>query len=395
MEVLRFVPAQMPLLRSKFTANDTVKSSSPAVRVKPLINAAAAKQEAEILPAVEREPLRVPSALPLLSVSPSSLQCETGYLIPNNPDNGGASNAGSHAQGVALSAQRLGCNAVIAMPVTTPEIKWRSVERLGATVVLVGDSYDEAHIYAKKRAEEENRTFIPPFDHPDVIIGQGTVGMEIIRQMKGPLHAIFVPVGDGGLIDGIAAYVKRVSLEVKILEWNHLMLMQWHYTCTMDMFEGLALAGAEAYCKYSGLKDENVVAVISGANMNFDRLRLVTELADVGRQREAVFATYMPKEPGSFKRFCEFVGPMNITEFKCQYNSDKEEALVLNGGKDEISLAINLTENDLVKDHLRHLQGRTIAFALLFYLLKGSGRFTIEISYLEITWLPTKNARGS
>ncbi|KAJ0028283.1 hypothetical protein Pint_35820 [Pistacia integerrima] len=124
------------------------------------------------------------------------------------------SSAGNHAQGVALSAKTLGCDAVIAMPVTTPEIKWQSVKRLGAKVVLVGDSYDEAQAYAKKRAREEGRTFVPPFDHPDVIMGQGTIGMEIIRQMQGPLHAIFVPVGGGGLIAGIAAYVKRVSPQV-------------------------------------------------------------------------------------------------------------------------------------------------------------------------------------
>ncbi|KAL2502688.1 Threonine dehydratase biosynthetic [Forsythia ovata] len=513
MEVLRFVSAaQTPLLRSKFTTNDTVKTSSAAVRnrrVKPSINAVLAKQVAEILPSVEREPPRAPSAVPLLRVSPSSLQCESGYLIPNNLDNDGVSNgtlnameyltnilaskvydvayesplqlatklserwgvnvwlkredlqpvfsfklrgaynmmaklsteqlergvicssAGNHAQGVALSAQRLGCNAVIAMPVTTPEIKWRSVERLGATVVLVGDSYDEAQAYAKKRAEEENRVFIPPFDHPDVIIGQGTVGMEIVRQMKSPIHAIFVPVGGGGLIAGIAAYVKRVSPEVKIIgvepsDANAMALSLHHGRRVMldqvggfadgvavkevgeetfhlcrelidgvilvsrdaicasikDMFEetrsilepagALALAGAEAYCKYYGLKDENVVAVTSGANMNFDRLRLVTELADVGRQREAVLATYMPEEPGSFKRFCELVGPMNITEFKYRYNSDKEKALVLYsvGLHTKLELeemvermksarlqTINLTDNDLVKDHLRHLMG--------------------------------------
>ncbi|XP_066361014.1 threonine dehydratase 1 biosynthetic, chloroplastic-like [Miscanthus floridulus] len=127
------------------------------------------------------------------------------------------SSAGNHAQGVALSAQRLGCNAVIVMPVTTPEIKWKSVERLGATVVLEGDSYDEAQSYAKLRCQQEGRTFIPPFDHPDVITGQGTVGMEIVRQLQGPLQAIFVPVGGGGLIGGIAAYVKWVRPEVKII----------------------------------------------------------------------------------------------------------------------------------------------------------------------------------
>ncbi|KAF2585216.1 hypothetical protein F2Q70_00037555 [Brassica cretica] len=127
------------------------------------------------------------------------------------------SSAGNHAQGVALSAAKLGCTSVIVMPRTTPEIKWQSVENLGATVVLVGDSYDEAQAFAKQRAEEEGLTFIPPFDHPDVIAGQGTVGMEITRQAKGPLHAIFVPIGGGGLIAGIASYVKRVCPEVKII----------------------------------------------------------------------------------------------------------------------------------------------------------------------------------
>ncbi|KAF3789480.1 D-cysteine desulfhydrase [Nymphaea thermarum] len=123
------------------------------------------------------------------------------------------SSAGNHAQGVALAAQRLNCHAVIVMPVTTPEIKWKSVKRLGATVVLFGDSYDEAQAYAKQRCEQEGRTFIHPFDHPDVIVGQGTIGMEIVRQAKGPLHAIFVPVGGGGLIAGIASYIKHVRPE--------------------------------------------------------------------------------------------------------------------------------------------------------------------------------------
>ncbi|XP_021737803.1 threonine dehydratase biosynthetic, chloroplastic-like [Chenopodium quinoa] len=342
------------------------------------------------------------------------------------------SSAGNHAQGVALSAKKLGCNAVIVMPVTTPEIKWKSVKRLGATVVLVGDSYDEAQAYAKNRAEEEGRTFIPPFDHPDVIMGQGTVGMEIVNQSKGrPLHAIFVPVGGGGLIAGIAAYVKRIQPEVKIIgvepaDANAMALSLHHGQRIMldkvggfadgvavkvvgeetfrickelidgvvlvnrdaicasikNMFEekrsilepagALALAGAEAYCEYYGIKNENVVAITSGANMNFDRLRLVTELADVGRQREAVLATFMPEEPGSFKIFAEMVGPMNITEFKYRYNSAKQEALVLYSvGHHTVSeleamkermessklRTINLTNNDLVKDHLRHLMG--------------------------------------
>ncbi|KAI3898775.1 hypothetical protein MKW92_032195 [Papaver armeniacum] len=341
------------------------------------------------------------------------------------------SSAGNHAQGVALAAQKLGCDAVIVMPVTTPEIKWKSVKRLGAKVVLVGDSYDEAQAYAKQQGEQEGRTFVPPFDHPDVITGQGTIGMEILHQLKEPLHAIFVPVGGGGLIAGIAAYVKLVRPEVKIIgvepaDANAMALSIHHGQRVMldkvggfadgvavkvvgeetfrlcrelidgvvlvsrdaicasikDMFEenrsilepagALALAGAEAYCEYYGLESENIVAITSGANMNFDRLRLVTELADVGRKREAVLATHMPEVPGSFKQFCEQIGPMNITEFKYRYDASKNEALVLYsvGVHTESELTamvdrmescklqtVNLTTNGLVKDHLRHLMG--------------------------------------
>ncbi|KAF7804364.1 threonine dehydratase biosynthetic, chloroplastic [Senna tora] len=340
------------------------------------------------------------------------------------------SSAGNHAQGVALAAKKLNCSAVIAMPITTPDIKWRSVERLGATVVLIGDSYDEAQAYAKQRAIEDGRTFIPPFDHPDVIMGQGTVGMEIVRQMQGPVHAIFVPVGGGGLIAGIAAYVKRVSPQVKIIgveptDANAMALSLQHgqrvildqvggfadgvavkevgeetfrlckelvdgvvlvsrdsiCASIKDMFEekrsilepagALALAGAEAYCKYYGLKGENVVAITSGANMNFDKLRVVTELANVGRKQEAVLATILPEEPGSFKKFCQLVGQMNITEFKYRYNSDKKAIVLYSVGVHTVLelremqermessqlRTYNLTESDLVKDHLRYLMG--------------------------------------
>ncbi|CAN0926252.1 Threonine dehydratase biosynthetic, chloroplastic [Linum grandiflorum] len=340
------------------------------------------------------------------------------------------SSAGNHAQGVALSAKKLGCNAIIAMPVTTPDIKWKSVERLGATVVLVGDSYDEAQAYAKQRSRQEGLTFVPPFDHPDVIVGQGTVGMEIFRQIQGPVHAIFVPVGGGGLIAGIAAYAKRVNPDVKIIGVEpadaNAMALSLHHNqrvildqvggfadgvavkevgeetfrlckelidgvvlvsrdgiCASikDMFEekrsilepagALALAGAEAYCKYYGLKGENVVAITSGANMNFDKLRVVTELANVGRQQEAVLATVMPEEPGSFINFCELVGPINITEFKYRRSSEKEAVVLYSVGlhmvseldamKQRMELAQlrthNLTESDLVKDHLRYLMG--------------------------------------
>ncbi|KAI5059916.1 hypothetical protein GOP47_0024336 [Adiantum capillus-veneris] len=341
------------------------------------------------------------------------------------------SSAGNHAQGVALAAQKLGCDAVIAMPVTTPEIKWRSVKRLGANVVLFGDSYDETQAYAKQRAQEEGRVFVPPFDHPDVIAGQGTVGMEIVRQHPGPLHAVFVPVGGGGLIAGIAAYMKFVRPEVRVIgvepvDANAMALSLHHGERVMldhvggfadgvavkcvgeetfnicsklvdgivlvnrdsicaaikDVFEekrsilepagALALAGAKAYCKYYGLRGETVMAVTSGANMNFDRLRLVTELADVGARKEAVIATFIPEQPGSFKRFIETVGHMNITEFKYRFDGSKDKALVLCSvglHKEEELTAmkfrlesaglsvIDLTDNDLAKDHLRHLMG--------------------------------------
>ncbi|KAF5784109.1 putative threonine ammonia-lyase [Helianthus annuus] len=341
------------------------------------------------------------------------------------------SSAGNHAQGVALAAKTLGCDAVIVMPVTTPRIKWESVKRLGATVVLEGDSYDEAQAYAKKRGAKENRTFIPPFDHPDVISGQGTVGMEIVRQMQDPIHAIFVPVGGGGLIAGIAAYVKRVLPEVKIIGVEpadaNAMALSLHLgqrvmldqvggfadgvavkevgvetfrlcrelidgvvlvsrdaisASIKDMFEekrsilepagALALAGAEAYCRFYNLKDANVVAITSGANMNFDRLRVVSELANVGRQQEAVLATFMPEEPGSIKQFCNLVGPISITEFKYRFNPSKNQALILYSvgvhTKTELQAmmermksfqleTIEFTNNDMVKDHLRHLMG--------------------------------------
>ncbi|PHT36808.1 Threonine dehydratase biosynthetic, chloroplastic [Capsicum baccatum] len=495
MEALRFTsvnsfnsslrPEFTPSINSVIVPIHTVKTK----KKKTLIRAKATDILAEPLTAAARvETSSAPSA-PLLRVSPSSLQCEPGYLIPNTPvlGSGGlvgyeyltnilsskvydvayetplqnapklserlgvkvwlkredlqpvfsfkirgaynmmaklpkeqlekgviCSSAGNHAQGVALSAQRLGCNAVIAMPVTTPDIKWKSVKRLGATVVLVGDSYDEAQAYAKERAEAEGRTFIPPFDHPDVIVGQGTVGMEINRQLKDNIHAVFVPVGGGGLIAGIAAYLKRVAPDIKIigvepLDANALALSLQHGQRVMldqvggfadgvavkvvgeetyrlckelidgvvlvgrdaicasikDMFEekrsilepagALALAGAKAYCKYYGLKGENVVAITSGANMNFDRLRLVTELADVGRQREAVLATFMPEESGSFKKFCEMVGPMNITDVGLHTQLELEG--MVERMKSVDLQTINLTDNDLVKDHLRHLMG--------------------------------------
>ncbi|KAH9674906.1 threonine dehydratase biosynthetic [Citrus sinensis] len=482
MESLQLWSPPSPLFRP-YRNKRPLPFSNGSVRIKmPVIRAALSKPTAEITPSVSSRETTLHSQSPppptARKVSPNSLQYPSGYLgsVPDRAENvDGAkdgdnivdamsyltnilsskvfsfklrgaynmmsklskdqlqrgvicSSAGNHAQGVALSAKTLGCDAVIVMPVTTPEIKWQSVERLGAKVVLVGDSYDEAQAYAKNLAREEARTFIPPFDHPDVIIGQGTVGMEIIRQMQEPLHAIFVPVGGGGLIAGIAAYVKRVSTQVKIIgvepyDANAMALSLHHGERVMldhvggfadgvavkevgeetfrickelvdgvvlvsrdaicasikDMFEekrsilepagALALAGAKAYCKYYGLSGKNVVAITSGANMNFDKLRVVTELANVGRQQEAVFATVMPEQSGSFKQFCELLGPMNITEFKYRFSSDKAAVVLYSVGVHTVAeleamqermessqlKTYNLTQSDLVKDHLRYL----------------------------------------
>ncbi|KAK4348445.1 hypothetical protein RND71_031200 [Anisodus tanguticus] len=339
--------------------------------------------------------------------------------------------AGNHAQGVALGAQRLNCTAKIVMPVTTPEIKREAVANLGGTVVLEGDTFDEAQAHALKLAEKEGLTFIPPFDHRDVIIGQGTIGIEINRQLK-DIHAVFVPVGGGGLIAGVAAYFKKIAPNTKIIGVEPFgassMTLSLHHgervkleqvdnfadgvavalvgeetfrickdlvdgmvlvgrdaisAAVKDVYEegrniletsgALAIAGAEAYCKYYNIKDENVVAIASGANMDFSKLKLVVDLADIGGQREALLATFMPEETGSFKKFCELVGSMNITELTYRFNSGRKQALVLYSvgvhKKSDLEAlmlemmkssemnTVNLSNNDLVKEHLRHLMG--------------------------------------
>ena len=343
---------------------------------------------------------------------------------------------------MALSAQRLSVSAVVCMPVTTPAIKVESVKRMGATVRLVGDTFDETNAFARKLAEDEGRAFIPPFDNPDVIAGQGTVGMEILRQCGSqPLHAIFVPVGGGGLIAGIAAYVKCVRPEVLVIgvepsganamaqslaagrrvtlskvdgfadgvavktvgvECFRLaqqlvdgtVLVDTDAICAAikDVFEdtrsilepagALALAGAKAYLAAQGASNLRVVAVTSGANMNFDRLRLVSELADVGLRQEAVLATTIPEEPGSFKRFAAVVAgasvgaATDITEFKYRYAGAGAPARVLysvslrGAAPLEALLArlaqaqlptVDLSANDVAKVHLRHLVGGAAA----------------------------------
>jgi threonine dehydratase len=341
-----------------------------------------------------------------------------------------AASAGNHAQGVALAAQKLGCPAVIVMPVTTPGIKVNAVRSRGARVILHGDSYDEAYIRAQHLVRDERLTFVHPYDDPEVIAGQGTVGMEILRQSSTPPQAIFVPVGGGGLIAGIAAYVKRLWPQVKIIgvepieadamtrslqcgtriQLQHvglfadgvavkavgeetfricqelvddMVLVDTDAICAAikDVFEdtrsilepagALSIAGLKAYATQHKLRDAILVAVASGANMNFDRLRHVSERAELGEEREAILAVTIPERPGSFKAFCALLGPRSITEFNYRY-ADPQEAVVFVGvqveSREESAQLVatlrahglrtlDLTDNEMAKMHIRHLVG--------------------------------------
>ncbi|AXE33841.1 threonine ammonia-lyase, biosynthetic [Chromobacterium phragmitis] len=338
--------------------------------------------------------------------------------------------AGNHAQGVALSASKLGCEAVIVMPVTTPQIKIDAVKQRGGQVVLSGDSFNEAYLHAVKLAEESGRTYIPPFDDPDVIAGQGTVGMEILRQRPDDLDVVFVAIGGGGLAAGVASFIKRLKPEVKIIGvqpvdsdamrqsiekgervelkdvglfadgvavklvgeetfricrelLDEIILVDSDAICAAikDIFEdtrsivepagALAVAGAKAYVEREGCKDKTLVAISCGANMNFDRLRHVSERSELGERREAIIAVTIPEKPGSFKRFCSVIGGRNITEFNYRF-ADPSVAHVFVGvqiaGRDDVEKllgdlraeeldGIDLTDNELAKLHIRHLVG--------------------------------------
>ena len=287
-----------------------------------------------------------------------------------------AASAGNHAQGVALAARRLGIRAHIVMGRNTPDIKIRAVRQLGARVVLHGDAYDEASAHARELADREGYEFVHPFDDIDVIAGQGTVGMEIINQHGGQLHAVVVPVGGGGLIAGIGAYVKylkpdirvigveaegsaclaaamaagrRVRLPAKTLDLfadgasvaqvgkepfriarrcvDEVITVSTDELCgaIKDIFDdtrsiaepagALGVAGAKKYVDASGISGQELVAVVSGANVNFDRLRHISERAELGEKREAIMAVTIPERPGSFRKFCRVIVKRSITEF--------------------------------------------------------------------------------
>jgi threonine dehydratase len=293
-----------------------------------------------------------------------------------------AASAGNHAQGVALAAQKLGCNATIVMPVTTPLIKIGAVEARGAKVILWGDSYSDAYAHALGVQAKEGLTFVHPYDDPEVIAGQGTIGMEILRQWQGPIEAIFVAVGGGGLISGIGAYVKRVRPEIRIIGVqpvdsdamtrslaagrrvklphvglfadgvavkevgretfriartvvDEMILVDTDATCAAlkDVFEdtrsilepagALSVAGLKVWCERHKVRDRTMVAIACGANMNFDRLRFVAERAELGEAREAIFAVTIPERPGSFRAFCALLGKRNVTEFNYRYSDER------------------------------------------------------------------------
>ena len=343
--------------------------------------------------------------------------------------------AGNHAQGVALSAHKLGCRAVIVMPVTTPQVKIDAVKALGAEVVLHGDSYSDAHEKAIALEQAQQLIFVHPFDDPDVIAGQGTIAMEILRQHQGPLDAIFVAIGGGGLISGVANYIKAVRPEIRVIgvQMNdsdamaqsvaahkrvtladvglfsdgtavkvvgeetfriarelvdEFMTVDTDAVCAAikDVFidtrsivepaGALAVAAIKQYVAQNKTRGETYAAILCGANMNFDRLRFVAERAEVGEEREALFAVTIPEERGSFRRFCELIGGLpggarNVTEFNYRI-SDSARAHVFVGltthGKGESSRiaanftrhgfdALDLTHDELAKEHIRHMVG--------------------------------------
>ena len=335
--------------------------------------------------------------------------------------------AGNHAQGVALAARQRGIPAVIVMPQTTPHIKVQAVMDLGAEVLLHGDDFEQAHEKALALERQRNLIYIHPFDDPDVIAGQGTIGMEILRQRPGDIDAIFVPVGGGGLIAGIGAYVKSLYPRIKIIGVepedaaamhdslklkervtlervgifadgvavrrvgeetfrlarqyvDEVVLVSTDQICAaiQDIFEdtraiaepagALAVAGIKSYVAREDLRDATLIAVQSGANMNFDRLRHVAERGDIGAQREALMAVEIPEQPGSFLKFCEVLGSRNVTEFNYRYESAERAqifmGLALSQGREEReavlrSIAdagypvVDMTDNEMAKLHVR------------------------------------------
>lgn len=381
--------------------------------------------------------------------------------------------AGNHAQGVALSARKLGTRAVVVMPTTTPQVKIDAVQGFGGEVVLHGESYSDAYQHAARLEQEQGLTFVHPFDDPDVIAGQGTIAMEILRQLQSlgsqQLDAVFVAIGGGGLISGVANYIKAVRPEIKVIgvQMNDsdamaqsvrahervqladvglfsdgtavklvgeetfrvahdlvddYVIVDTDAVCAAikDIFVdtrsivepagALAVAAIKQYVAQHKTRGETYAAILCGANMNFDRLRFVAERAEVGEEREALFAVTIPEARGSFRRFCEVVGqlpggPRNVTEFNYRI-SDAARAHVFVGltthGKGESEKlaktfqrqgfeALDLTHDELAKEHLRHLVGGRSQLAqderlLRFVFPERPGALLKFLSLMQPTW---------
>ncbi|WP_027857503.1 threonine ammonia-lyase, biosynthetic [Marinobacterium jannaschii] len=339
--------------------------------------------------------------------------------------------AGNHAQGVAIAARELGIKATIVMPKTTPDVKVNNVRRLGGKAVLHGDAFDEARLHSQKLMAEKGLVYVHPYDDPDVIAGQGTVAMEMLRQEGGPINAIFVPVGGGGLIAGVAAYVKYLRPETKVIgvesaesaclklamdkgfrdtldqvgifadgvavaqigehTWeiakdnvDEVITVSTDEICAAikDIFDdtrsvcepagALAVAGMKKYVEREGVEGQTLIAIDSGANVNFDRLRHIAERSELGEKREAIIAAKIPEKPGSFKKFCKALGSRNITEFNYRYSDDREAIVFAgvqikpnNDGRDELlgelkehlDEVVDLTEDETAKLHVRYMVG--------------------------------------
>jgi threonine dehydratase len=382
--------------------------------------------------------------------------------------------AGNHAQGVALSAKRLGCRAVIVMPTTTPQVKVDAVRSFGGEVELFGESYSDAHAHAVKLEKKHHMTFVHPFDDPDVIAGQGTIAMEILRQHQGRLDAVFVAIGGGGLISGVANYIKAVRPDIKVIgvQMNDSNAMVQSvmagkrqtlndvglfsdgtavklvgeetfritkglvddyvevdtdavcaaikdvFVDTRSIVEpagALAVAAIKQYVATHKTKGETYAAILCGANMNFDRLRFVAERAEVGEEREALFAVTIPEARGSFKRLCELISdlpsfggaktPRHVTEFNYRI-SDAAKAHVFVGLStavrgESVKIAaylsrhkfetIDITHDDLAKEHIRHMVGGRSALShderlLRFVFPERPGALLKFLSLMRPNW---------
>lgn len=339
--------------------------------------------------------------------------------------------AGNHAQGLALAAQKLGIKATIVMPKTTPEIKVNSVKAKGGKVILFGDTFDEASAFTEEQVKQKGLIYIPPYDDEDVIAGQGTVAMEMLMQHTANAHAVFVPVGGGGLIAGMAAYIKYVRPDIKVIgvEPEDAACLQAALThnrrvildtvgifadgvavkqigklpfeiarqyvddvitvstdeicaAIKDIFDdtraiaepagAIGVAGLKKYVEQHALKNQNLLTVVSGANVNFDRLRYISERTEIGEKREAVLAVTLPEKPGSYKKFIKALHKRNITEFNYRYaagyeaqvfvgvqisNGGAGRELIVNELQEQGYSVVDMTDNEIAKLHIRHMVG--------------------------------------